>query len=123
MPRATAPMPWATASQKATIPRSSAPSASPTGFGPLRTDLGAGRPAVAFLAVDFFGAGLRAGGRLAALEVVLVEVLRGRVPELVPLPVLLVLRVDVLVLRDPGGEDVRVAMVTTLGDHPTSHRD
>ena len=58
---------------------------------------------------------------LAALLVV--EVLRGRVPELVPLPVLLVLRVDVLVLRDPGGEDVRVAMVTTLGDHHTSHRD
>ncbi len=88
MPRATAPMPWATASQNATTPR--------------------------------LGAGLRAGGRLAALLVV--EVLRGRVPVLVPLRVL-VLRLDVLVLRDPGGEDVRVAMVTTLGDHHTSHRD
>ncbi len=92
-------------------------------MGPLRTERGAGREVVDFFADDFLGAGLRAGGRLAALEVVLVEVLRGRVPELVPLPVLLVLRVDVLVLRDPGGEDVRVAMVTTLGDHPTSHRD
>ena len=90
-------------------------------MGPLRTERGAGREVVDFFADDFLGAGLRAGGRLAALLVV--EVLRGRVPELVPLPVLLVLRVDVLVLRDPGGEDVRVAMVTTLGDHHTSHRD
>ena len=91
-------------------------------MGPLRTERGAGREVVDFFADDFLGAGLRAGGRLAALEVVLVEVLRGRVPVLVPLR-LLVLRLDVLVLRDPGGEDVRVAMVTTLGDHHTSHRD
>ena len=102
------------------MPRSTAPSARPTGLGPLRTERGAGREGVDFLAVDFLGAGLRAGGRLAAL--LLVEVLRGRVPVLVPLRVL-VLRLDVLVLRDPGGEDVRVAMLTTLGDHPTSHRD
>ena len=88
-------------------------------MGPLRTERGAGREVVDFLAVDFLGAGLRAGGRLAAL--LLVEVLRGRVPVLVPLRVL-VLRLDVLVLRDPGGEDVRVAMLATLGDHPTSHR-
>ncbi len=31
--------------------------------------------------------------------------------------------VDVLVLRDPGGEDVRVAMPPNLGDHHTRHRD
>jgi hypothetical protein len=56
--------------------------------------------------------------------VVLVEVLRGRVPVLDPeLLRLLALRLDVLVLRDPGGEDVRVAMVTTLGDRHTGHRD
>ena len=29
-------------------------------------------------------------------------------------------RVDVLLLRDPGGEDVRVAMLMTLGDRHTS---
>jgi hypothetical protein len=55
---------------------------------------------------------------------VLVDVLRGRVPVLDPEPLRLLLpRVDVLVLRDPGGEDVRVAMVTTLGDRHTRHRD
>jgi hypothetical protein len=72
------------------------------------------------------GAGLRAGGRFAAVLVVdvLVDVLRGRVPVLDPEPLrLLVLRLDVLVLRDPGGEDVRVAMVTTLGDRHTRHMD
>ena len=30
---------------------------------------------------------------------------------------------DVLLLRDPGGEDVRVAMLTTLGLGHTSHMD
>jgi len=62
------------------------------------------------------GAGLRAGGRFAAVLVVdvLVDVLRGRVPVLDPELLRLLPRVDVLVLRDPGGEDVRVAMVTTL---------
>jgi len=30
---------------------------------------------------------------------------------------------DVLVLRDPEGEDVRVAMVRTVGDRPTRHVD
>ena len=30
---------------------------------------------------------------------------------------------DVLLLRDPGGEDVRVAMVMNLGQSHTSHRD
>ncbi len=60
-------------------------------------------PRVDFVAVDFFGAGLRCG-----------LVLRDRVLEPVR---------DVLLLRDPGGEDVRVAMVPTLGVRPTSHRD
>ena len=30
---------------------------------------------------------------------------------------------DVLLLREPGGEDVRVAMLRTLGDRHTRHRD
>jgi hypothetical protein len=73
-------------------------------------------------------AGLRAGAFLAALEevvlVVFAEVLRGRVPVLVVRDlVLLPLLPDVLVLRDPGGEDVRVAMLKTLGDRLTRHRD
>jgi len=29
---------------------------------------------------------------------------------------------DVLLLRDAGGEDVRVAMIRNVRDHPTSHR-
>jgi hypothetical protein len=60
----------------------------------------------------------------------LLLVLRDRVLEpLRPLdpdrvdPDLLDLDVDVLLLRDPGGEDVRVAMVTTLGPSHTSHTD
>lgn len=74
-------------------------------------------------------AGLRLAGRLAVLlledaraaevrVVVVFDVLRGRVPDRVCL-----LEVDVLVLRDPGGEDVRVAMVLTLGERLTSHMD
>lgn len=51
----------------------------------------------------------------AVVEVVRLLVLRDRVlvpPLLAPdLPVLALLRADVLVLRDPGGEDVRVAML------------
>jgi hypothetical protein len=50
------------------------------------------------------------------------RVLRDRVLE--PLrPFLLDLDEDVLLLRDPGGEDVRVAMVINLGHSHTSHRD
>ncbi|GGO75310.1 hypothetical protein GCM10012276_25380 [Nocardioides deserti] len=54
-----------------------------------------------------------------------VGVLRDRVLEL-PRPLLVLLGdldVDVLVLRDPGGEDVRVAMVVNLLRRHTSHRD
>ena len=86
-------------SQTAAIPRPIAPKARETGPGPLRTARGAGRDA---------------GRRLAALEPLrlLVEelgrllVLRDRVLE-----PLLLLAEDVLELRDPGGEDVRVAML------------
>jgi hypothetical protein len=38
-------------------------------------------------------------------------------------PLLLDRDEDVLLLRDPGGEDVRVAMVINLGHSHTSHRD
>jgi hypothetical protein len=69
-----------------------------TGPEPLRTARGAGRRLLVFL---FF-------------------VLRLRVPEPPRLP-FFDLDEDVLLLRDPGGEDVRVAMLTTLGVRHTSH--
>ncbi|GAB2858579.1 hypothetical protein GCM10027026_05440 [Myroides odoratimimus subsp. xuanwuensis] len=101
MPRATAPTPWATPSQAAAIARASALKSRATGPGPLRTARGAGR----------------AGARLVvarglprdAVDRVL-PVLRDRVLEL-PLAALLLLPRDVFELRDPGGEDVRVAML------------
>ena len=94
-------------SQTAAIPRPTAPKARETGPGPLRTARGAGRDA---------------GRRLAALEPLrplvvlgrgagwLFPVLRDRVLEALDR----FLEPDVLVLRDPGGEDVRVAMVWNL---------
>jgi hypothetical protein len=51
-------------------------------------------------------------GLRLVLEVVL-PVLRGRVLDAPPRPVLPDLVEDVLLLRDPGGEDVRVAMPPT----------
>ena len=89
----------------------------------MRTARGAGR----------FDAGVRflAGGRFAdELRVVLlvravegfVPVLRDRVLE--PLrPVVLDPDLGVLLLRDPGGEDVRVAMLDNVIHNPTRHRD
>ena len=91
-------------SQAAAIPRPMAPKVRETGPGPLRTARGAGRDA---------------GRRLAALEPLralvalergvdlLFPVLRDRVLEALDR----LLEPDVLVLRDPGGEDVRVAML------------
>ena len=82
-----------------------------TGPGPLRTARGAGRR-------------LRVGVLRVLFRAVLepLRVLRDRVLE--PLrPLLLDLDEDVLLLRDPGGEDVRVAMVINLGHGHTSHRD
>jgi len=52
----------------------------------------------------------------------LVPVLRDRALELLR-PVLFVPVVDVLLLRDPGGEDVRVAMVINVIDGHTCHRE
>src|SRR3546814_6934740 len=72
------------------------------GPGPERTARGAGRepPVGLRFVVDF---------RLAWLPV-----LRGRVLEDAPEPFLEELLLDVLLLREPGGEDVRVAMLRTL---------
>ena len=96
-------------SHTAAIPRPTAPNARETGPGPLRTARGAGRAADRRLdAPDRlrpFAELVRGLGRLL--------VLRDRVLE----PLVL----DVLELRDPGGEDVRVAMLGTLRLRPTSH--
>ena len=78
-------------------------------------------------AVERFAGARRAELRLTAvlLEVlfgVVFPVLRDRVLE--PLrPELLDPVEDVLLLRDPGGEDVRVAMVINVIQSHTSHRD
>jgi hypothetical protein len=88
-----------------------------TGPGPLRTARGAGRRVLALLLVLLLEARPLDVVRLrAALEPDLVRelvpVLRDRALE--PLrPALFVPVVDVLLLRDPGGEDVRVAMPST----------
>ena len=66
---------------------------------------------------------VREAGRRAVVRLVgFFFVLRDRVLEARPFEAG-DLDVDVLVLRDPGGEDVRVAMVTPLGDRHTGHRD
>lgn len=79
--------------------------------------------------VGRFLAGARlADPRLLELRVVVLlgagflPVLRARVLEL-PRPVLLDVVEDVLLLREPGGEDVRVAMVINVIQSPTRHRD
>src|SRR5918997_4859261 len=99
MPRAIVPRPWAMPSQTAHTPRQTTPKKRATGPGPLRTARGAGRFGLALPRVLFFGAGLRFGlvlrdRVLEPLRPVLREVLAG-------------LDEDVLLLRDPGGGDVR----------------
>ena len=104
-----------------TAPRPSAPKVRETGPGPLRTALGAGR--LLLLREELV--------RLAPGRVRL-EVLRDREVELLALVFGLELDADfeafdfdedVLLLRDPGGEDVRVAMVRRLGHRHSSHTD
>jgi hypothetical protein len=107
MLRAVAPTAWATASQTADTPRAAAAKPSAMGLGPVRTARGAGR---------FFAEGRFADEPRLVLLVRVVEgflpLLRDRVLE--PLrPVVRDPDVDVLLLRDPGGEDVRVAMAST----------
>ncbi|WP_235959238.1 hypothetical protein [Nocardioides acrostichi] len=109
-------------SQSAVTARSTASKNRATGPRPLRTARGAGRLPVLFFAdderlLDPLLPVLLAAGRVAragVARVLVLVVLRDLVPE--PLE-------DVLVLRDPGGEDVRVAMVATLGDRHTRHMD
>jgi len=87
----------------APAPRPSAPKERATGPGPLRTARGAGRRDRAVDLVGFFFVEVR-------LLLVGVRVLRDR--ELEPPRDFPEDRdEDVLLLRDPGGEDVRVAMV------------
>jgi hypothetical protein len=102
--RAPAPTPWAEAIQVAATPRPSTPKPRATGPGPLRTARGAGRRdrLAARDFVDFFFVEVRL--------LVGLRVLRDR--EVEPPRELPEDRdEDVLLLRDPGGEDVRVAMV------------
>ncbi|GAA4099933.1 hypothetical protein GCM10023066_45340 [Nocardioides kongjuensis] len=97
-------MPWAKASHSATTPLPSAVNARSTGPGPLRTARGAGR-----FAADFF-----AGGRFLVVVLRVRELAVFFTPER---------EEELVLLRDAGGEDVRVAMTPNLGDGPTSHRD
>src|SRR5688572_3227456 len=112
--RATAPTAWAMPSHTAATPLPSTPKLRATGPGPLLTARGAGREperrADALEPLRPF-AEERGAGRLL--------VLRDRVLE----PLVVRLDPDVLELRDPGGEDVRVAMVRTLRPRHTRHRD
>ena len=118
MPRATAPTPCATASHTAAMPRKIIVKRRATGPGPLRTARGAGRlgAGLRLLAGFFLGAGLRRG--LVLRVAVLVPVFFAG-----PREVLAVRVEDVLLLRDPGGEDVRVAIVPTLRRGHSSHTD
>ena len=102
MERATAPTVWAMPNQIDVTARPSAPKLREIGPGPLRTARGAGRNAldrVRPLAEPLAGADLPRAGRVV-----------GRL-ELVPRDRVLALVLDVLELREPGGEDVRVAML------------
>src|SRR4051812_43798263 len=107
MPRATAPMPWATASQSAAAPLKTPSKKLATGPRPLRTARGAGR---LLLVAPLPRAGLRPGLRFLLDAVRLrLRVLLARASE------------DVLLLREPGGEDVRVATPPTLCNRHSSH--
>ena len=111
--RASEPSPWAIPSHTAATPRPSAAKARKTGPGPLRTARGAGLR-------------VRVGARLLEDRFFLLGVPRVRVPDAprvvrpdeLDRPAL-----DVLLLREPGGEDVRVAMTPNVGHRHSSHTD
>src|SRR5262245_61465460 len=111
MLRAAPPITCATPSQTAAMPRPSVPKTREMGPRPLRTARGGGRRALF--------------GRLLEERAVLLllPVLRDRVLDPPREPLRLEVLRDVLELRDPGGEDVRVAMLINLGHSHTSHRD
>ncbi len=113
--RASAPTAWARPSQRAATPRPSARKARDTGPGPFRTARGAGRRVRegARLLDDrrrLVGAGLRVVPRDRVLEPAPPD-RRDRPEE------------DVLLLREPGGEDVRVAMTPNVCHRHSSHTD
>ena len=89
----------------AATPRPSAVKPRSTGPGPVRTARGAGRRLDAGLRDRFF------------------VVLRDRVVEACAPSTREADREDAALLREPGGEDVRVAMVTNLGHCHSSHTD
>lgn len=109
MERATAPTAWATPSQRDATACPSAPKVRATGPVPLRTARGAGRlddrerRFVEPRADAALPRAVRLDGRLEL-------VLRDRVLELDFVPPREARERDVFELRDPGGEDVRVAM-------------
>ena len=108
--RATAPIAWAMPSQTAATPRPSAANARNTGPGPLRTARGAGRRVrvgARLLEDRLFRPGRTPGSGA-----------RTSVPPDRDRPDL-----DVLLLREPGGEDVRVAMAPNVCHRHSSHTD
>ncbi|GAA5152382.1 hypothetical protein GCM10023340_32610 [Nocardioides marinquilinus] len=107
-----------------------------TGPGPVRTARGGTRPVETARGVRVlvFLAGVRLAGAFADVPFLVVPELllevdfrvlrvRDEEPPADPPRVLPRLVVDVLLLRDPGGEDVRVAMPPNLGGRHTSLRD
>ena len=115
MLRAVAPRPWAIAIQTVASPCPNAPNAREIGPRPLRTARGAGRRFLVEPVLRGFFLPLL---RDRVLEPPRPDELLDRLE-----PDLLDRDEDVLLLRDPGGEDVRVAMVMNLGQSHTSHRD
>jgi len=99
-------MPWATASQTAATPLNSAAKKVAIGPRPVRTARGAGRR---LRVGPLPRAGLRAGFRFFDAVRLRFRVLLARASE------------GVLLLREPGGEDVRVATPPTLGNRHSSH--
>src|SRR5262245_38239445 len=100
-------MPWATANQTAAMPRKTAAKKEAIGPRPVRTARGAGRR---LRVGPLPRAGFRAGFRFLLDAVRLrFRVLLARASE------------GVLLLREPGGEDVRVATPPTLGNRHSSH--
>ena len=119
-PRMAAPTAWAMPSHTATTPRNSAWKPFATGPVPVRTARGAGRAAGRRDEVRALEPAFEAGLVLPERDEEdffcgVFRALRVVEPEVFPLLVRALLRaeVDVLVLRDPGGEDVRVAMTPT----------
>ena len=112
--RTPAPIPFASPSQTVASAWPNVVKTRKIGPGPLRTARGAGRLAADFAAGRFDAAGFRRAwlvpdDRVREVEPPLVGAFFGPAE-------------DVLLLRDPGGEDVRVAMFRSVHTSHTSHR-